>query len=173
MVPRGDECVTRKSLYTRTEQPGRFSYTSSRECPAPSPALPWPVPTPALTGRLGAGWEPGLSHVLPVPTDRGSKHDIRVVETNYNEYALVATQIDKGTSSSTMVLLYSAFALQPPCCPPTTTPGLPGKSSAGDPFHWRRAACSSQAGMTHGMAGWGSPSGGTWPLLGCLSPGAA
>ncbi|KFP88249.1 Lipocalin, partial [Acanthisitta chloris] len=37
----------------------------------------------------------------------GSKHDIRVVETNYEEYALVATQIVKGTDSSTMVLLYS------------------------------------------------------------------
>ncbi|NWR65002.1 LIPO protein, partial [Bucorvus abyssinicus] len=66
--PKGDECVTRKSLYMRTEQPGRFSYTSSH-------------------------W--------------GSKHDIRVVDTNYNEYALVATQINKSTSSSTMVLLYS------------------------------------------------------------------
>ncbi|KFQ14460.1 Lipocalin, partial [Leptosomus discolor] len=37
----------------------------------------------------------------------GSKHDINVVETNYNEYALVATQISKSTGSSTMVLLYS------------------------------------------------------------------
>ncbi|KFP55309.1 Lipocalin, partial [Cathartes aura] len=37
----------------------------------------------------------------------GSKHDIRVVETNYEEYALVATQISKSTGSSTMVLLYS------------------------------------------------------------------
>ncbi|XP_010136840.1 PREDICTED: lipocalin-15, partial [Buceros rhinoceros silvestris] len=37
----------------------------------------------------------------------GSKQDIRVVDTNYNEYALVATQINKDTSSSTMVLLYS------------------------------------------------------------------
>ncbi|NXK32210.1 LIPO protein, partial [Piprites chloris] len=64
----GDQCVTRNSLYTKMEQPGRFSYTSPR-------------------------W--------------GSKHDIRVVETNYEEYALVATQISKSTGPSTMVLLYS------------------------------------------------------------------
>ncbi|NXU91233.1 LIPO protein, partial [Xiphorhynchus elegans] len=66
--PKGDQCVTRNSLYTKMEQPGRFSYTSPR-------------------------W--------------GSKHDIRVVETNYEEYALVATQISKSTGPSTMVLLYS------------------------------------------------------------------
>ncbi|KAI1231999.1 hypothetical protein IHE44_0007043, partial [Lamprotornis superbus] len=66
--PKGDQCVTRNSLYTKTEQPGRFSYTSPR-------------------------W--------------GSKHNIHVVETNYDEYALVATQISKSTGSSTMVLLYS------------------------------------------------------------------
>ncbi|NXH43878.1 LIPO protein, partial [Dicaeum eximium] len=68
VLPRGDQCVTRNSLYTKTEQPGRFSYTSPR-------------------------W--------------GSKHSIHVVETNYEEYALVATQISKSTGSSTMVLLYS------------------------------------------------------------------
>ncbi|NWY51162.1 LIPO protein, partial [Chionis minor] len=66
--PKGDQCEKRNSLYSKTEQPGRFSYTSPR-------------------------W--------------GSKHDIRVVETNYEEYALVATQISKSTGSSTMVLLYS------------------------------------------------------------------
>uniref|UniRef100_A0A8B9RP71 Prostaglandin-H2 D-isomerase n=1 Tax=Accipiter nisus TaxID=211598 RepID=A0A8B9RP71_9AVES len=66
--PKGDQCEKRNSLYTKTEQPGRFSYSSPR-------------------------W--------------GSKHDIRVVETNYEEYALVATQISKSTGSSTMVLLYS------------------------------------------------------------------
>uniref|UniRef100_A0A8C0ZK55 Prostaglandin-H2 D-isomerase n=1 Tax=Cyanistes caeruleus TaxID=156563 RepID=A0A8C0ZK55_CYACU len=66
--PKGDQCVTRNSLYTKTEQPGRFSYTSPR-------------------------W--------------GSKHNIHVVETNYEEYALVATRIFKSTGSSTMVLLYS------------------------------------------------------------------
>ncbi|NXI49887.1 LIPO protein, partial [Chloroceryle aenea] len=66
--PQGDRCEKRNSLYTKTDQPGRFSYTSPR-------------------------W--------------GSEHDIRVVETNYNEYALVATQISKNTGSSTMVLLYS------------------------------------------------------------------
>uniref|UniRef100_A0A8C3RCS6 Prostaglandin-H2 D-isomerase n=1 Tax=Cyanoderma ruficeps TaxID=181631 RepID=A0A8C3RCS6_9PASS len=66
--PKGDQCVTRNSLYTTTEQPGRFSYTSPR-------------------------W--------------GSKHNIHVVDTNYKEYALVATQISKSTGSSIMVLLYS------------------------------------------------------------------
>ncbi|XP_031457323.1 lipocalin-like [Phasianus colchicus] len=66
--PKGDHCEKRNSLYIRTEQPGRFSYTSPR-------------------------W--------------GSNHDIRVVETNYDEYALVATQISKSTGSSNMVLLYS------------------------------------------------------------------
>ncbi|NWU69548.1 LIPO protein, partial [Pterocles burchelli] len=66
--PKGDRCETRNSLYTRTEQPGRFSYTSQR-------------------------W--------------GSKHDIRVVETNYDEYALVATSISKNGGSFAMVLLYS------------------------------------------------------------------
>uniref|UniRef100_A0A674H4W7 Prostaglandin-H2 D-isomerase n=1 Tax=Taeniopygia guttata TaxID=59729 RepID=A0A674H4W7_TAEGU len=66
--PKGDQCVTRNSLYTKTEQPGRFSYTNPR-------------------------W--------------GSTHNVHVVETNYEEYALLATQISKGTGSSTMVLLYS------------------------------------------------------------------
>ncbi|NXY92638.1 LIPO protein, partial [Alcedo cyanopectus] len=66
--PKGDRCEKRNSLYTKTDQPGRFSYTSPR-------------------------W--------------GSNHDIRVVETNYDEYAMVATQISKSTGSSTMVLLYS------------------------------------------------------------------
>lgn len=45
------------------------------------------------------------------PTGWGSKHNIHVVDTNYEEYALVATQISKGTGSSTMVLLYSTSAL--------------------------------------------------------------
>ncbi|NXI67055.1 LIPO protein, partial [Anseranas semipalmata] len=66
--PKGDQCEKRNSLYIKTEQPGRFTYTSPR-------------------------W--------------GSKHDIRVVETNYEEYALVATRISKSTGTSTMVLLYS------------------------------------------------------------------
>ncbi|KAM9176437.1 lipocalin-like isoform 1-T1 [Mergus octosetaceus] len=66
--PKGDQCEKKNSLYIKTEQPGRFSYTSPR-------------------------W--------------GSKHDIRVVETNYDEYALVATRISKSTGTSTMVLLYS------------------------------------------------------------------
>lgn len=34
VLPRGDQCVTRNSLYTKTEQPGRFTYTSPRECSA-------------------------------------------------------------------------------------------------------------------------------------------
>ncbi|KAM4889963.1 LIPO protein, partial [Sylvia borin] len=66
--PKGDQCVTRNSLYIKTEQPGRFSYTSPR-------------------------W--------------GSKNNVYVVDTNYEEYALVATKISKSTGSSTMVLLYS------------------------------------------------------------------
>lgn len=48
---------------------------------------------------------------LMSPTGWGSKHNIHVVDTNYEEYALVATQISKGTGSSTMVLLYSTSAL--------------------------------------------------------------
>lgn len=35
---RGDQCEKRNSLYTKTEQPGRFSYSSPRECLAPSPS---------------------------------------------------------------------------------------------------------------------------------------
>ncbi|XP_025905260.1 lipocalin-like [Nothoprocta perdicaria] len=66
--PKADRCETKNSLYIKTEQPGRFSYTSPR-------------------------W--------------GSKHDIRIVETNYDEYALVATEISKNSGTSTMVLLYS------------------------------------------------------------------
>ncbi|NXW82495.1 LIPO protein, partial [Alopecoenas beccarii] len=73
--PKGDRCEKRNSLYIKTEQPGRFSYTSPR-------------------------W--------------GSKHDIRVVETNYEEYAMVFTQISKSTGSSTMVLLYSRTKLLSP-----------------------------------------------------------
>ncbi|OPJ86355.1 lipocalin [Patagioenas fasciata monilis] len=68
IYPKGDQCEKRNSLYIKTEQPGRFSYTSPR-------------------------W--------------GSEHNIRVVETNYKEYALVFTQISKSTGSSNMVLLYS------------------------------------------------------------------
>lgn len=119
----------------------------------------------ALTAARG---EPGLSRVLPVPTERGSKHDIRVVDTNYDEYALVATQISKGTSSSTMVLLYSTSAAERPWCPPHRRPGAPRErlSGASLPLPSRRDPCD-------GVAGWGSPCGGTRPLLGCRSPGAA
>lgn len=45
--------------------------------------------------------------LIPSFAGWGSKHDIRVVETNYDEYALVATRISKSTGTSTMVLLYS------------------------------------------------------------------
>ncbi|XP_032629360.1 lipocalin [Chelonoidis abingdonii] len=65
--PKFDRCEKRNSLYIKTEQPGRFSYTSPR-------------------------W--------------GSQHDIRVVETNYDEYALLYAKKFKGTETSTMVTLY-------------------------------------------------------------------
>ncbi|KFP65873.1 Lipocalin, partial [Cariama cristata] len=63
--------------------------------------------------KYGCGGGVGEQGLLPhgaVPGAMcgwGSKHDIRVVETNYEEYALVATQISKSTGTSTMVLLYS------------------------------------------------------------------
>ncbi|KFQ46040.1 Lipocalin, partial [Nestor notabilis] len=56
--------------------------------------------------RHGQGWGVGTAAV-PGAMCWGSKHDIRVVETNYEEYALVATQISKSTGPSTMMLLYS------------------------------------------------------------------
>ncbi|XP_006134824.1 lipocalin-like [Pelodiscus sinensis] len=65
--PKLDKCEKRNSLFIKTDQPGRFSYTSPRS---------------------------------------GSQHDIRVVETNYNEYALLHTKMLKGTDSFTMVTLY-------------------------------------------------------------------
>uniref|UniRef100_A0A663NDH3 Prostaglandin-H2 D-isomerase n=1 Tax=Athene cunicularia TaxID=194338 RepID=A0A663NDH3_ATHCN len=114
--PKGDQCEKRNSLYTKTEQPGRFSYTSPR-------------------------W--------------GSKHDIRVVETNYDEYALVATQISKSTGSSTMVLLYSKSALRPPCCPLHCHPGVPQDVLGGGSLPWEQHSVISQAGVSHGMAGSG------------------
>lgn len=64
-------------------------------------------------GGGGPGLSAGLSGALSIPTGWGSNHDIRVVETNYDEYALVATQISKSTGSSNMVLLYST---SPRCC---------------------------------------------------------
>ncbi|KAM6371874.1 lipocalin-like isoform 1-T1 [Pluvialis apricaria] len=121
--PKGDQCEKRNSLYTKTEQPGRFRYTSPRECPAPSPSSCRAAPTcPQLPAQphyclsllllslehLGAGSVPGAEPCPPrLLAGWGSKHDIRVVETNYEEYALVATQISKSTGSFTMVLLYS------------------------------------------------------------------
>ncbi|XP_026514281.1 lipocalin-like [Terrapene carolina triunguis] len=65
--PKFDRCEKRNSLFIKTEQPGRYSYTSPR-------------------------W--------------GSQHDIRVVETNYDEYALLYAKKFKGTDTSTMVTLY-------------------------------------------------------------------
>ncbi|CAM4567370.1 prostaglandin-H2 D-isomerase [Lepidochelys kempii] len=65
--PKSDRCEKRTSLFIKTDQPGRFSYTSPR-------------------------W--------------GSQHDIRVVETNYDEYALLYTKKFKGTDTFTMVTLY-------------------------------------------------------------------
>ncbi|XP_063265973.1 prostaglandin-H2 D-isomerase isoform X1 [Prinia subflava] len=99
--PKGDECVTRNSLYIKTEQPGRFSYTSPREYPASmgQPCCP--------CSCLGADLELRAELYLMSLTGWGSKHNIHVVDTNYEEYALVATQISKSTGSSTMVLLYS------------------------------------------------------------------
>ncbi|XP_042334866.1 lipocalin-like [Sceloporus undulatus] len=65
--PKGDKCETRKSLFVRTEEPGRFSYTSSYS---------------------------------------GTTSDVRVVETNYHEYALLFAQKVKDGQTSTWVTLY-------------------------------------------------------------------
>lgn len=117
VLPRGDQCVTRNSLYVKTEQPGRFTYTNPRECPAPR-LQPWTRSQPCCPcSCLGAAVELQAEPCPMSPAGWGSQHSIRVVDTNYEEYALVATQISKGTGSSTMVLLYSTSALGPPCCP--------------------------------------------------------
>ncbi|XP_066188684.1 lipocalin-like isoform X1 [Sylvia atricapilla] len=102
--PKGDQCVTRNSLYIKTEQPGRFTYTSPRECPASvgqSQTCSQPC-CPCFC--LGADLE---LMCLMSSTGWGSKNNVYVVDTNYEEYALVATKISKSTGSSTMVLLYS------------------------------------------------------------------
>ncbi|XP_057894234.1 prostaglandin-H2 D-isomerase isoform X1 [Melospiza georgiana] len=105
--PKGDQCVTRNSLYTKTEQPGRFSYTSPRECSA-SVGQPRTRSQPCCPCFcLVADLELRAELCPMFPTGWGSKHNIHVVETNYDEYALVATQISKSTGPSTMVLLYS------------------------------------------------------------------
>ncbi|XP_063172557.1 lipocalin-like [Candoia aspera] len=65
--PKLDQCETKRSLFLRTDEPGRFTYTN-----------PW----------------------------SGSVHDIRVLETNYNEYALLGDTITKGAETFTMVTLY-------------------------------------------------------------------
>lgn len=86
---------------------------------------------------------PGAEPCLPcLLAGWGSKHDIRVVETNYEEYALVATQISKSTGSSTMVLLYSTSAPGHPCHPTPHPPGSPRMFLVGDLSHGRRAASS-------------------------------
>ncbi|XP_005055377.1 PREDICTED: lipocalin-like isoform X1 [Ficedula albicollis] len=105
--PKGDQCVTRNSLYSKTEQPGRFSYTSPRECPASVGQPQTCSQSCCPCSCLGADLELRAELCPMSPTGWGSKHNIHVVETNYDEYALVATQISKGTGSSTMVLLYS------------------------------------------------------------------
>ncbi|KAH0615644.1 hypothetical protein JD844_005105 [Phrynosoma platyrhinos] len=65
--PKADKCETRKSLFVRTEEPGRFSYTSSYS---------------------------------------GVTSDVRVVETNYNEFALLSAQKVKDGQTFTLVTLY-------------------------------------------------------------------
>lgn len=55
LLPRGDQCEKRNSLYIRTEQPGRFSYTSPREPLGPrlNPAAMWPLEVGGLGSALG------------------------------------------------------------------------------------------------------------------------
>ncbi|XP_074871410.1 prostaglandin-H2 D-isomerase [Carettochelys insculpta] len=65
--PKFDRCEKRTSLFTKTDQPGRFSYTSPRS---------------------------------------GSQHEVRVVETDYDQYALLHTKMLKGTDTFTVVTLY-------------------------------------------------------------------
>ncbi|XP_034989943.1 lipocalin [Zootoca vivipara] len=66
--PKLDQCETRKSLFVRTEQPGRFQYTSPRS---------------------------------------GNHFDVRVVETNYNEYALLySISKERSPRNWAMVTLY-------------------------------------------------------------------
>ncbi|KAJ6633646.1 hypothetical protein lerEdw1_014340 [Lerista edwardsae] len=65
--PKLDQCETRKTIFVRTAEPGRFTYTSTRT---------------------------------------GSQHDVRVVETNYSEYALVHVKKTREAESFTMVTLY-------------------------------------------------------------------
>lgn len=47
------------------------------------------------------------------PAGWGSQLDIRVVETNYDEYALLYTKKFKGTDTFTMVTLYGTWHLDP------------------------------------------------------------
>ncbi|XP_070614494.1 lipocalin-like isoform X2 [Erythrolamprus reginae] len=65
--PKLDQCETKRILFLRTDEPGRFTYTS-----------PW----------------------------SGSVHNIRVLETNYHEFALLGDTITKGAETFTMVTLY-------------------------------------------------------------------
>ncbi|XP_060107716.1 prostaglandin-H2 D-isomerase [Heteronotia binoei] len=62
---------------------------------------------------------------LFVPTDQpgrfsytslrsGSQHDVRVVETNYNEYALLSFKKNKGAETFTMVTLYGRLKVLNP-----------------------------------------------------------
>nr|XP_008102568.1 PREDICTED: lipocalin [Anolis carolinensis] len=65
--PKSEQINARKSLFVRTEEAGRFRYTSSYS---------------------------------------GTTSDVRVVETNYNEYALLVGQKVKDGQTFTMVSLY-------------------------------------------------------------------
>lgn len=81
-------------------------------------------------GGGGPRLSAGLSGALSISAGWGSNHDIRVVETNYDEYALVATQISKSTGSSNMVLLYSTSS-RCPCAAQTPRLSSEGICPAG------------------------------------------
>lgn len=112
---------------------------SGRNSPGGS-ATPTHVSLWALSSTLqwgsdgGGGGGPrlsaGLSGALSISAGWGSNHDIRVVETNYDEYALVATQISKSTGSSNMVLLYSTSS-RCPCAAQTPRLSSEGICPAG------------------------------------------
>lgn len=130
LLSRGEQCEKRNSLYIRTEQPGRFSYTNPRE--PLGPQLNSAVGQWGSDGGGGGGprLSAGLSGALSISAGWGSNHDIRVVETNYDEYALVATQISKSTGSSNMVLLYSTSS-RCPCAAQTPRLSSEGICPAG------------------------------------------
>ncbi|XP_026581808.1 lipocalin-like [Pseudonaja textilis] len=65
--PKQDRCEIKRIVFLRTDDPGRFNYTSASS---------------------------------------GTKHNLRVLETNYDEYALLGNIITKGADTFTMVTLY-------------------------------------------------------------------